>query len=188
MSIFHFLPSALMFFHCFMVTYTVTTRNLTTDQSVLLEFKHQINDPHGILVDNWSTSHSFCNWIGVTCGAKHKRIKALNLPNMNLIGTIPPELGDLSFLASLNLSGNGFHGDLQEELGQLSRLKLVDLSSNFFIGEIPSSFGRLNQVSDLVLSNNNLTGAIPPEISNLLNTRTLDLASNKLSGSIPSSI
>ncbi|TYJ36524.1 hypothetical protein E1A91_A05G312400v1 [Gossypium mustelinum] len=188
MSIFHFLPSALMFFHCFMVTYTVTTRNLTTDQSVLLEFKHQINDPHGILVDNWTTSHSFCNWIGVTCGAKHKRIKALNLPNMNLIGTIPPELGNLSFLASLNLSGNGFHGDLQEELGQLSRLKLVDLSSNCFTGEIPSSFGRLNQVSDLVLSNNNLTGAIPPEISNLLNMRTLDLASNKLSGSIPSSI
>nr|KJB60475.1 hypothetical protein B456_009G307100 [Gossypium raimondii] len=188
MSIFHFLSSALMFFHCFMVTYTVTTRNLTTDQSVLLEFKHQINDPHGILVDNWTTSHSFCNWTGVTCGAKHKRIKALNLPNMNLIGTIPPELGNLSFLASLNLSGNGFHGDLPGELGQLSRLKLVDLSSNFFTGEIPSSFGRLNQVSDLVLSNNNLTGAIPPEISNLLNMRTLDLASNKLSGSIPSSI
>ncbi|KAH1064558.1 hypothetical protein J1N35_029545 [Gossypium stocksii] len=188
MSIFHFLSSALMFFHCFMVTYTVTTRNLTTDQSVLVEFKHQINDPHGILVDNWTTSHSFCNWIGVTCGAKHKRIKALNLPNMNLIGTIPPELGNLSFLASLNLSGNGFHGDLPGELGQMSRLKLVDLSSNFFTGEIPSSFGRLNQVSDLVLSNNNLTGAIPPEISNLLNMRTLDLASNKLSGSIPSSI
>ncbi|MBA0730268.1 hypothetical protein Golax_000001, partial [Gossypium laxum] len=150
-----------MFFHCFMVTYAVTTRNLTTDQSVLLEFKHQINDPHGILVDNWTTSHSFCNWTGVTCGAKHKRIKALNLPNMNLIGTIPPELGNLSFLASLNLSGNGFHGDLPGELGQLSRLKLVDLSFNFFTGEIPSSFGRLNQVSDLVLSNNNLTGAIP---------------------------
>ncbi|TYH19006.1 hypothetical protein ES288_A05G318500v1 [Gossypium darwinii] len=188
MSNFHFLSSALMFFHCFMVTYAVTTRNLTTDQSVLLEFKHQINDPYGILIDNWTTSHSFCNWIGVTCGARHNRIVALNLPNMNLTGTIPPELGNLSFLASLNLSGNGFHGDLPGELGHLSRLKLVDLSFNFFTGKIPSSFGRLNQVSDLVLSNNNLTGAIPHEISNLLNMRTLDLASNKLYGPIPSSI
>ncbi|KAB2083988.1 hypothetical protein ES319_A05G304400v1 [Gossypium barbadense] len=111
-----------------MVTYAVTTRNLTTDQSVLLEFKHQINDPYGILIDNWTTSHSFCNWIGVTCGARHNRIVALNLPNMNLTGTIPPELGNLSFLASLNLSGNGFHGDLPGELGHLSRLKLVDLN------------------------------------------------------------
>ncbi|XVF23454.1 hypothetical protein REPUB_Repub13aG0040200 [Reevesia pubescens] len=121
-------------------------RKLATDQHALLEFKHQIIDPHNILATNWTTSYSVCNWVGVSCAAKHSRVIALNLPNMDFSGTLPPYLGNLSFLVSLNLSSNNFHGQLPRKLGQLSRLKLIDLNFNFLNGEIPPWFGRLNKV------------------------------------------
>ncbi|XWS08056.1 hypothetical protein CRYUN_Cryun41cG0045300 [Craigia yunnanensis] len=128
-------------------------RNLATDQHVLLEFKHRIIDPHNIIVNNWTTTYSVCNWIGVFCVAKHRRVRALHLPNINLTGTIPPHLGNLSFLVSLDLSHNNFLGHLPRELVQLSRLKLIDLSFNFLRGEIPLWFGRLDKVLSLSLRN-----------------------------------
>ena len=156
---FHFLSSALiLIFHCFMVSYAMTVRNLTTDQYALLQFKQRIIDPHNILV-NWTTATSVCNWVGVSCAAKHRRVKALNLPNMNFTGSIPPHLGNLSFLVSLNLSHNNFHGHLPTEMGQLNRLKYIKLSSNFLSGEIPSWFGRLESLHMISLSFNNLSGS-----------------------------
>ncbi|TYJ17281.1 hypothetical protein E1A91_A09G041700v1 [Gossypium mustelinum] len=219
---FHFLSSALMLIHCFMVSYAMIVRNLTTDQHALLAFKHQIIiDPHNILADNWTTNYPACNWAGVSCTAKHTRVperskdnfqlqylsnerhfhtinlskdeitlhdpevRALNLFNMNLTGTIPPQLGNLSFLVSLNLSHNNFHDHLPRELGQLSRLKLIDLSSNFLNGEIPSCFGRLDKVLHLILANNTFTGEIPPSIANMSNLENLDLRNNLVHGNIP---
>ena len=160
MSKFHSLWSALMFILCFLITDAMIVRNLITDQHALLEFKHRISDPHNILANNWITTYSVCNWVGVSCAAKHRRVRALHLPNMDLTGTISPHLGNLSFLVSLNLSYNNFHGHFPRELGQLSRLKLIELSSNFLIGEIPSWFGRLDKIVNLSLRRNNLTGII----------------------------
>ncbi|XWS08124.1 hypothetical protein CRYUN_Cryun41cG0052700 [Craigia yunnanensis] len=212
MSKFHSLLSALMFIQCFLITDSLIVRNLTTDQHALFEFKQQIIDPHNILANNWTTTYSVCNWVGVSCAAKHRRVRALNLFNMYLTGTISPHLGNLSFLVSLNLSYNNFHGQLPRELGQLSRLKFIELSYNFLSGEIPSWFGRLDKVLYLSLRNNNLTGTIPQslvnmshleildlnfnliqgyipsEISNLLSLKILRLSFNQLSGSVPSSI
>ncbi|XVF82907.1 hypothetical protein PTKIN_Ptkin16aG0088700 [Pterospermum kingtungense] len=160
----HFFSSPaflILLIHWFMVSYAMTVRNLTTDQHALLQFKHQITDPQNILANNWTATTSVCNWVGVSCAAKHRRVVALNLPSMDLDGTIPPQLGNLSFLGSLNLSYNNIHGHLPTELGQLSRLKLMDFSNNFLIGKIPSSFGRLNKVSQLIFWKNSLAGIIP---------------------------
>ncbi|MBA0702728.1 hypothetical protein Goari_020708 [Gossypium aridum] len=177
-----------------------------TDQHALLAFKHQIIDSHNILANSWTTNNSVCNWAGVSCAAKHQRVRVLDLSNMGLIGTIPPQLGNLSFLVSRNLSHNNFQGHFPWELGRLSHLKLIDLSFNFLNGKIPSWFGRLDKVLHLNLRNNNLKGVIPPSIANLdlnfnlihgnipheiskfLNLRILRLARNQLSGSIPAVI
>ena len=212
MSKFLSLWSALIFIHCFLISDAMIVRNLITDQNALLQLKHQIGDPHNILANNWTITSFVCNWIGVSCATKYKRVRALDLSSMDLIGTIPPHLGNLSFLVSLNLSHNNFHGYLPRELGQLSRLKFIELSSNFLSGEIPLWFGRLDKVLYLSLQNNKLTGTIPqslvnmshleildlnfnliqghipPQISNLLNLRILRLAVNQLSGSVPSAI
>ncbi|XP_041025327.1 LRR receptor-like serine/threonine-protein kinase EFR [Juglans microcarpa x Juglans regia] len=86
--------------------------NIATDQSALLALKFGISHPdpdHNILASNWSTNTSVCSWIGVTCGSKHHRVIALNLAYMGLEGTIPPQIGNLSFLVSLGLRNNSFH-------------------------------------------------------------------------------
>ncbi|XVF78332.1 hypothetical protein PTKIN_Ptkin14bG0123800 [Pterospermum kingtungense] len=186
---FRFLALALiMFIHFFLVgcACAITLRNLTTDQQALLQFKHRITDPHNILTNNWTIASSVCNWVGVSCAAKHKRVRALNLPDMGLTATvIPPHIGNLSFLVSLNLSGNNFHGDLPRELGKLSRLKHIELSFNFLSGEIPTWFGRLDEVLYLYLRNNGFTGTIPQSISNMSNLKILDLRYNLIHGHIP---
>jgi len=63
-----------------MASLTVAVRtNITIDQSALLALKaHITDDLHEFLATNWSTSTSVCNWIGITCGAKHLRVTALN--------------------------------------------------------------------------------------------------------------
>lgn len=45
-----------------------------TDQLALLAFKGEISrDPFGAL-NSWNESIHFCQWVGVTCGHRHKRV------------------------------------------------------------------------------------------------------------------
>ncbi|CAK9169935.1 unnamed protein product [Ilex paraguariensis] len=172
-----------------MACFARTETNLITDQYALLAFKTQMKlDPQNILVNNWSTTTPVCNWIGVSCGVRHQRITALNLPNMNLSGAISPHLGNLSFLATLKLDNNNLHGHVPVELAKLRRLKKIDLQSNFFNGEIPSWFGRLPELQHLNMSNNNFSGAIPASLGNITSLVMMRLSSNYLQGHIPEEI
>ncbi|XP_044476865.1 putative receptor-like protein kinase At3g47110 [Mangifera indica] len=200
-----------LFLHyCFMATLAVTAKNLTTDQSALLQFKsHITSDPYSVLAYNWSISNPICNWIGISCGARHERVTALNLSFMDLGGTISPHLGNLSFLVKLDLSYNNFHGHLPNELGQLRRLRVFSISNNTISGGIPGFIGLLSKLQILKLEfngfsgtipdvlfnvttlealwshNNNIQGSISPEIAKLTRLKIFYMASNLLSGSIP---
>ncbi|XWS10108.1 hypothetical protein CRYUN_Cryun39dG0047500 [Craigia yunnanensis] len=189
---------------------TKTTTNINTDQLSLIVLKSYVNSD--LLATNWSTTTSVCNWIGVTCGSRHQRVMVLDLFDMNLSGTIPPHLGNLSFLSRLDIGNNSFHGSLPIELSNLRRLKSINLSNNNFNGEIPSWFSSFAELQNLSLngnnfmgvipsglfslsklellrlSQNNLQGQIPVAIGNLSSLRLLFLDNNKLSGSIPSSV
>jgi LRR receptor-like serine/threonine-protein kinase FLS2 len=137
--------SASLYYYFFTCLAMSSKKNITIDEFALLALKSSITlDPYHIL-SNWSissSSFSSCNWVGVTCDEHHGRVKALNLGNMGLNGTISPQLGNLSFLVVLDLNGNSFHGELPHELLHLKRLKLLNLSNNSFVGEIPSRIDR----------------------------------------------
>ncbi|GLT96522.1 hypothetical protein SLE2022_141370 [Rubroshorea leprosula] len=179
-----FLP--FLFIQSFIAPLTMSQKNFTTDQSSLLEFKAYITpDSFNILYPNWSSATSMCNWVGVSCSALHRRVTALDLSNMNLTGSLPPHLGNLSFLVSLNLSGNNFHGHLPPKLGKLRRLRLIDLSSNFLEGSIPDEIGLLSKLKIFRVGKNQLTGTIPRNIGNLTKLREIYLSYNKLEGEIP---
>ncbi|KAB1202412.1 LRR receptor-like serine/threonine-protein kinase FLS2 [Morella rubra] len=166
-----------------------TILNITSDQSALLALKACISDePHNPLTNNWSTSTSVCNWIGVTCGSKHHRVIALNLSYMSLTGTIPPHIGNLSFLVWLRARNNSFWGSVPNELTRLYRLKRLDFSFNHFNGEIPSSLGLLSRLQFLSLQGNGFTGTIPASLSNISSLQIIYLGFNTLTGFIPSSI
>ncbi|KAG6696145.1 hypothetical protein I3843_09G130100 [Carya illinoinensis] len=168
-----------------------TSPNIATDESALLALKFGISHPnpdHNILASNWSANTSVCNWIGVTCGSRHHRVIALNLSYMGLEGTIPPQIGNLSFLVSLRLKNNSFHGSVPNELSRLYRLKNLNFGFNNFSGEIPSSLGLLSKLQNLLLLGNRFTGAIPQSLSNLSSLERIGLAFNGFSGYIPSSL
>ncbi|KAK2984312.1 hypothetical protein RJ640_002690 [Escallonia rubra] len=104
--------------------------NITTDEHALLSLEAPIT--------SWSSSViHVCNWTGVTCN-RHGRVAALNLSNMGLLGTIPPSMGNLSFLVSLNLRNNSFSGGMPKEMVHLRRIKEINLNFNDFSGGLPT--------------------------------------------------
>ncbi|XP_044507257.1 probable LRR receptor-like serine/threonine-protein kinase At3g47570 [Mangifera indica] len=204
-----FLPFLLHFSTLSFVHAQVT--DISTDKQALLALKACIShDPSNLLTSNWSTSSSVCHWMGITCGARHSRVTALNISHLGLIATLPPQLGNLSFLSTLDINNNSFYGALPEEYAQLRRLKylvlsrnslsgelpasifdnlpnlqLLYLSANMFEGKIPSAISKCKSLLYLSLSFNNFTGAIPKEIGNLTQLRKIYLGFNKLQGEIP---
>ncbi|KAL3641347.1 hypothetical protein CASFOL_016315 [Castilleja foliolosa] len=167
-----------------------TLPNSTTDQNALLIFKNTItSDPNATLSNNWSTNTSVCNWIGVSCGNKHQRVISLNISGFDLSGTLPPHLGNLTFLRSLDISSNDFTGPIPSELSRLYRLRFINMQINSFAGYIPSWLGALPQLEILALGNNSFSGPIPSSLfTNNSRLQTLSMRFNYLNGSIPDEI
>ncbi|CAI9757229.1 unnamed protein product [Fraxinus pennsylvanica] len=164
----------------------VASLNSSTDEYALLAFRSQVTlDPNKILAKNWSQGTSFCNWIGISCGRRHQRVRALNLADMGLGGTIAKEIGELSFLRSLITSNNNFHGFIPDEIGNLSQLREIEMQDNELNGPIPTSFGFLENLRKLNLSFNKLSGDIPNRIFNLSSLIEIGLRNNSLTGSLP---
>lgn len=157
--------------------------NINTDQAALVAVKaHITNDPFGIITNNWSTTSSVCNWVGIECGRKHNRVTGFNFSFMGLTATFPSQLGTLSFLTYITIKNNSFHGELPIELLNLPRLKVFSIGNNEFSGQIPAWLGRLPRIQRLLLYGNRFSGSIPSSIFNLTSLLTLNLQNNRLSG------
>ncbi|KAK4348081.1 hypothetical protein RND71_034420 [Anisodus tanguticus] len=163
--------------------------NIGTDEAALLAFKSHISsDPNNVLASNWSSSSPVCSCIGITCSGRHHRVTALDISSTQHHGTVPPHLGNLSFLVFLDISNNTFHGDLPEELVHLQRLKLIDITRNNFSGVIPSFLSLLPNLRFVYLSNNEFSGEILSSFSNLTSLEELRMQRNFLHGEIPPEI
>ncbi|KAH7576076.1 hypothetical protein JRO89_XS02G0287100 [Xanthoceras sorbifolium] len=175
---------------CFLLHFSISCSltDLTIDEDALLTLKtHVANDPNNILASNWSKSTSVCNWIGITCGVRHHRVVALNISYLGLTGTIPPQLGNLSFLASLAINNNSFYGSLPDELARLHRLKYVNFNHNQLSGNVPSSIFNMSSMQEIRLKHN-LFSSIVNISSCGSNLMLLDLSENMFEGEIPSFI
>ena len=118
---------------------------------------------------------------GVTLNAE-RRVIALYGGWLNLPGTIPAELGQLTELQSLTLVYSGLRGGIPESLGQLEQLTYLDLSHNVLTGAIPESLGQLEQLTYLDLSRNLLTGAIPETLGQLGQLEVMHLSGQPKGG------
>lgn len=76
----------------------------------------------------------------------------LMIASNQLIGVIPPEIGNLESLEKLVLSDNCLYGTMASELGLLTNLLHIDISSNGLHGLLPDEFFNLAQLSFLDLS------------------------------------
>jgi Leucine-rich repeat (LRR) protein len=91
----------------------------------------------------------------------------LFLSSNQLIGSIPPEIGNLTNLNGLYLGWNQLTGSIPPEIGNLTNLTHLGLSDNELTGEILSELGNLTNLDGLGLSNNQLSGEIPESICDL---------------------
>ncbi|XVE86635.1 hypothetical protein DITRI_Ditri18aG0050200 [Diplodiscus trichospermus] len=87
----------------------------------------------------------------------------LDLSYNFLSGTMPKEIGTLSYLFILNLAHNNISGIIPQEIGDLKGLGILDLSYNRLEGSIPQSMTGITLLSEINLSNNLLSGMIPDE-------------------------
>jgi Leucine-rich repeat (LRR) protein len=136
-------------------------------------------------VDGFSLPGTENTWFGITTDAGNASVTQINLRNNQLLGSIPPELGNLSGLQSLSLHRNQLSGDIPAELGNLANLQGIILEFNQLTGTIPVQLGNLTNLINLDLQWNQLTGNIPTELGNLTDLEGLDLRWNQLTGNIP---
>ncbi|GMN36583.1 hypothetical protein TIFTF001_042468 [Ficus carica] len=155
------------------------------DKKVLLEIKKSFNDPD--IFVSWDPKTDCCNWTFITCD-DNNRVGELTVVDVDcdLVGPIPPEVGDLPYLLLLafidcpnltgtippaiaklnNLQGLGFRntnisGPIPEFIGDFKDLLILDLGDNCFSGQIPNTIGSLPNLFALNLSFNHFSGPIP---------------------------
>ena len=85
--------------------------------------------------NNWDDNVAICDFSGVACDAKGN-VVSIDLKNRGLTGTIPEELGFLSYLDSLDLSNNFLTGLLPSDL-RWAPLRYLDVSGNYIKGVVP---------------------------------------------------
>ncbi|KVH94127.1 Concanavalin A-like lectin/glucanase, subgroup [Cynara cardunculus var. scolymus] len=185
-----------------------------TEVTALQVIRRSFDDPENSL-SNWNRGDPcVSNWTGVLCfnttmDDNYLHVQELQLLNLNLSGTlspdlarlsymeildvmwnkiggsIPKEIGELANLRLLLLNGNQLTGSLPEEIGHLPNLDRIQIDQNFISGPIPTSFANLNKTKHFHMNNNSLSGQIPPELSRLPDLVHLLLDNNNLSGYLP---
>lgn len=194
-----------------------TTAQITAPWEVdaLKAIRGSLTDPLGNL-NSWNRGDPCMgNWSHIICynatspidGYLH--VQELQLLQLNLSGTLAPELGQLSQMKIMDfmwnmisgsipkevgnitslelmlLNGNQLTGSLPEEIGFLPNLNRIQIDQNQISGPIPKSFANLNKTKHFHMNNNSLSGQIPPELSRLPSLVHLLLDNNNLSGYIP---
>ena len=154
------------------------------DRDALVAFYNATNGPNWKNNTNWLSDLQISDWHGVETNYRGKVIE-LNLADNNLVGSIPPEIGDLTELAELSLSENKLSGPIPIELGSLERLRILFLFNNRLNGNVPKELGNLSNLRNLRLDFNRLTGELPPKLGNLVKLENFEILENNLSGEIP---
>ena len=171
-----------------LIHYSSASSYINLDRSALIAFKSRISfDPYNILTKNWSSENSVCSWIGVTCDSPYHRVTRLDVSSMGLVGTIPPEIGNLSFLISLDMSNNSFQGPIPSSIFNMSSLKVLNLRNNSLSSSLPLDICKHNghRLKYLRISYNELYGKIPSSLEQCSKLEYLSLARNKFSGNVP---
>ncbi|MEM7538008.1 MAG: Ig-like domain-containing protein [Chloroflexota bacterium] len=158
----------------------------TSDCNALVTFYNNLNGVNWSEDAGWLDTNTPCAWFGVNCIGD--RISSIQLPNNNLVGSIPPELGNLTALRVLNLSQNHLTGAIPTEITNLPFLGTLKVSENELTGEVSTTLSNLSNLQELWLQNNQLTGELPTTLGNLTNLSDLRVNGNPLAGSLPSEL
>lgn len=127
---------------------------------------------------------SECDWGGLNCN-DDGCITQIELDENNLVGSLPPELSFLPFLAIVDLDENEISGPIPPSYGNLQNLEVFDVDENELTGIIPPSMFDNPNLRVLDLNGNQLNGTISPNIGNAVGLEFVQLYDNQLIGSVP---
>lgn len=180
------------FVHFFYGLAILANSNINTDRSSLLALKSDIKfDPRQILAKSWVPENAICSWIGVSCDSLHNRVIGLNISNMGIVGSIPPEIGNLSFLVTLDMDKNCFYGPIPPPIFNLPLLEIMTFKNNTLWGNLPIHMCKndsLPKLRELRISFNNLYGEIPSSLGQCSQLELISLYKNHLVGNVPRGI
>lgn len=173
---------------------TELPRIAVADSLALVALYNSTNGPGWASHTGWLTAPLVDDnsWFGIEVRPidGELRVTLVNLENNLLVGTLPPELGNLTELDRLLILRNftGLTGTIPQEITNLTKLRTIVFRNNSLTGPIPSGLDAIDGLEIFRLDNNNLSGPLPDEIGNLPRLRTLRLdGSQNLSGPIPMS-
>jgi len=150
------------------------------EKEVLIKFYHATNGSQWKI--KWDLSLSVSKWYGVN--VENGKIVGLNLPDNNLNGELPFELGELSNLKILSLGKNELHGNLPDSLYKMASLKILLLNNNKLSGNLSTEIINFNALENLSLFDNNFEGEIPKGLERLHNLSEMNLSYNHFKGSV----
>ncbi|KAH0854310.1 hypothetical protein HID58_078934 [Brassica napus] len=164
--------------------------SLIRQAKVLVSLKQSFDslDPS---LDSWTIPNfnSLCSWTRVSCDSLNQSITRLDISNLNISGTLSPDILKLTSLEFLNISNNAFEGELAPlDFSQMTQLTTLDAYDNNLNGSLPLSLTKLNQLDYLDLGGNYFNGEIPRSYGGFLRLTLLSLYGNDLTGRIPSEL
>ncbi|CAN6180362.1 unnamed protein product [Urochloa humidicola] len=131
---------------------------------------------------------------GITCACSSGsgdnssvcHITMLKVYALDVIGQIPSELQNLTYLTYLNLDLNYLTGPIPSFIGQFSAMQHLSLGFNPLSGPLPKELGNLTNLNLLGISLDNFSGGLPEELGNLSKLEQLYIDSGGFSGPFPS--
>ena len=157
------------------------TAEITTvenrDLAALVALYEAADGPNWTNNENWLSDQPLGEWYGVEVD-RSGRVEELRLPNNNLSGEIPPEVGDLTNLVRLELRSNELSESIPPALGNLARLERLYVRNNRLTGPIPSELGDLTSLVRLELHSNSLSGTMPRSMLQLANLTDIEFDRN----------
>ncbi|KAG8074503.1 hypothetical protein GUJ93_ZPchr0006g43140 [Zizania palustris] len=156
----------------------------------LKAIKGSLIDPQGRL-KSWNLgdpcmgkwSHVLCH--NATANDGYFHVQELQLLQLNLSGTLSPEIGRLSHMQIMDFMWNSINGSIPKEVGNITSLKLLLLNGNQLSGSLPEEIGFLPNLDRIQIDQNNISGPIPKSFAYLNKTKHFHMNNNSLSGQIP---
>lgn len=132
-------------------------------------------------VDPWFSNCDPCGsqpgndaWFGITCNS-NGQIRSINMPNNNMVGTLPPSLCIFPALDFLNVNGD-FNANTANLSGTIPEVSCTDDNGVVIF---------VLNFNNFSIGGNQFTGTIPTEFSDMSNLATFFVRQNMLSGSLP---
>ncbi|XP_040382722.1 probable LRR receptor-like serine/threonine-protein kinase At1g56130 isoform X2 [Oryza brachyantha] len=145
----------------------------------------------GVAIDGTSVDNNPSINPAIKCDCSYNastvcHIVRLKVYSLNVVGQIPEELQNLTYLNNLDLRQNYLTGSLPSFIGNFSAMQYLAVSLNPLSGPLPKEIGSLRNLLSLGISSNNFTGELPAELGNLEKLEQMYIISSGFSGPFPS--